>query len=173
MPGDRVLELGAAEGVLSLLLARTKAKVIALEMRKYRHEEALELQAHWRAKRIDVDRCTMVLGNIKDRLDLLGQVDTLLAVRSIYYLPHYLRDDAERVFEHVSKHVRHVVLCGNRGRAQLYFEANGKPDDKLGELNFYASLEGMTQLLKDWGYAIVKTVADDDPIVVGANKSLI
>ncbi len=91
--GDRVLELGAAEGMLSLVLSRTKARVIAWEMRQPRHDEALRLQARWREKEIDVDRCEMVLGNIKDRLDLLEQVDTLLAVRSIYYLG----EDAERV----------------------------------------------------------------------------
>ena len=62
VPGDRVLELGAAEGVLSLLLARTKASVIALEKKDYRHEEAQRLQAEWRDQGMDVDRCEMVLG---------------------------------------------------------------------------------------------------------------
>ena len=172
VPGDRVLELGAAEGVLSLLLAQTKLRVIALEKKKHRHEEALQLQALWRSKGHDVDRCEMVLGQIKDHLDLLEQVDTLLAVRSIYYLPYRPRYEAEKVFDHIGKHVRHVVLCGNRSRAQRYFEANGQPDDHLGELNFYASLEGMTKLLQNRGYAIEKTVAEGDPIVVGVNKSL-
>ena len=40
VPGQRILELGAAEGVLSLLLAQKKEKVFALELKEERHEEA-------------------------------------------------------------------------------------------------------------------------------------
>ena len=168
VPGDRVLELGAAEGVLSLLLARTKVAVIALEMRRPRHEEGLRLQGAWREQGMDVDRCEMVLGNVKDRLDLLARVDTLLAVRSIYYL----RDDIEQVFEEVGRHVPHVVLCGNRNRAQEYFKTNGQPGDNLGKFNFFASVEGMTQVLEGCGYTIETVVAQGDPIVVGGKRSL-
>lgn len=112
---------------------------------------------------MDVDRCEMVLGKIDDRLDLLKEVDTLLAVRSIYYL----RDNLTNIFEVVKDHVPNVVLCGNKNRARKYSEANGKPDDKLGDFNYYASLPGMVTLLKDCGYTISKTIPDGDPIVVG------
>ena len=164
--GRRVLELGAAEGVLALLLAKDKEKVFALEMKEDRHQEALRLQAHRRQQSHDVDRCEMIQGNILDRLDLLPQVDCLVGIRSIYYL----RDKVDQLFATVSQHVKHVTLCGNRNRARRYFEANGEPDDKLGKYNFYASIEGMTTVLGNNGYTITRVIADGDPIVVGERK---
>lgn len=166
VPGESVLELGSAEGVLSLLLAQRKQKVIALEMKTSRHEEALRLKAHWSKQGIDVGRCEMVPGRINDRLDLLQQVDTLLAVRSIYYL----RDDIKDIFRTVGEHVENVVLCGNKNRARKYQIANGNPDDALGKFNYYASLEGMEELLEGCGYEVVRTVPDGDPIVVGIRR---
>lgn len=164
--GRRVLELGAAEGVLALLLAKDKEKVFALEMKEDRHQEALRLQAHRRQQGYDVDRCEMIQGNILDRLDLLPQVDCLVGIRSIYYL----RDKVDQLFAAVSRHVKHVTLCGNRNRARRYFEANGEPGDKLGKYNFYASIEGMTTVLGNNGYTITRVIADGDPIVVGEKK---
>jgi predicted O-methyltransferase YrrM len=120
VPGQRILELGAAEGVLSLLLAQNKEKVFALEMKRERHDEALRLKSSWLERGLDDGRCEMVLGNIKDQLHLLN------------------------------------------------VESHGNPDDPLGTANYYATLEGMTSLLEGCGYAIVNTVADGDPIVIGA-----
>jgi precorrin-6B methylase 2 len=165
--GSRILELGAAEGVLALQLAQQKEKVFALEMKKDRHEEAVKLQEHWRQQGFEVDRCEMVYGSIFDRLDLLTQVDCLVAIRSIYYL----RDRIDEVFAAVVKHVRHVTLCGNKGRAARYFGSEEDPADKLGKYNFYASIEGMTTILGNHGYTITRVIADGDPIVVGEKKS--
>ncbi len=166
VPGNRVLELGAAEGVLSLLLAERKDKVYGLEMKEQRHEEALRLQDLWRKQGRKVDNCEMVLGDLRDRLELLQDVDTLVAVRSIYYL----REQVDDVFAQVGKRVKNVVLCGNGTRARAYFEANGQPSDNLGRFNFYATAEGMTQVLQRAGYTIVKTIPDGDPIVIGAKE---
>jgi len=162
IPGNRVLELGAAEGVLALMMAQRKEKVFALEMRKERHEEALKLQEQWRQLGYSVERCEMVHGNIFDRLDLLQQVDCFVGIRSIYYL----RDRIDEVFQEIGRHVPHVLLSGNKGRARAYFDANGEPDDKLGKYNFYASAEGMTSVLEKSGYKIKNVVSDGDPIVV-------
>ena len=168
VPGNRVLEIGAAEGVLSLLLARRKEKVIALELRKERHESALQLQAHWQAQGRDVSRCQMLRGDIRQRFDLLPQVDTLVAVRTIYHL----HEDIQRVFEHVGQHVRHVVLCGNQFRARRLLEPNDDPGNKTRLFDRYASLEGMTQLLQHCGYTITTTVTEGDPVVVGLKESV-
>jgi SAM-dependent methyltransferase len=164
--GSRVLELGAAEGVLALQLAQQKEKVIALEMKKDRHEEAVKLQEHRRQQGYDVDRCEMVYGSILDRLDLLEQVDCLVCIRSIYYL----RDNIDDVFSAAARHVRHVTLCGNKNRAAKYFESNGEPGDKLGKYNYYASIEGMTTVLGNHGYTITRVITDGDPIVVAEKR---
>lgn len=166
VPGDRVLEIGAAEGVLALLLAGRKKEVIALELGEERHQWALRLQAHWASRGRDVGRCRMVQGDIRDHLDLLETVDTLVAVRMIYYL----QEDIEAVFEHVGRHVRNVVLCGNRGRARRSRDPNCKPRDAVDPFNGYASLEGMTSLLESCGYAVTPTLTDGDPVVVGVKR---
>ena len=72
------------------------------------------------------------------------------------------------VFDAVGRHVPNVVLCGNRNRARKYAESHGNPDDPLGKDNYFATLEGMTSLLEGCGYAIVTSIADGDPIVIGA-----
>lgn len=161
--GDRIVELGAAEGVLALLLTERGAKVSALEIKRERHEEALKLQQIWHQQGKNVQDCEMILGDIRNHLDLLRSVDTLVAVRSIYYL----RDDIERVFSEVGRHVNRVVLCGNEGRSLDYYAANGEPEDKLGPFNYYATVEGMSELLEKSGYRIETTVMKGDPIVVG------
>jgi hypothetical protein len=166
IPGARILEFGAAEGVLALLLSRDREKVVALEKNRTRHEESLRLQAHWKAVGIDVDRCEMVHADITQRYDLLQGMDTVLAVRTIYYL----KDDVQRVFETIGEHVENVVLCGNKRRARWYQETSYPADGNLGPYNFYASVEGMTSVLEKAGYSIVKVVDEGDPIVVGAKR---
>jgi hypothetical protein len=72
-------------------------------------------------------------------LHLLRSVDTLLAVRSIYYL----RADLADVFDAVGRHVPNAVLCGNKNRARKYAEAQGNPDDPLGKFNYFATLDDL------------------------------
>jgi SAM-dependent methyltransferase len=155
--GERILEIGAAEGVLSLLLAATR-DVIALEMRPERVAEGVALQNQWRKLGIPVDRCRFAIGDIRDRLELLEGVDMIVAVRSIYYL----RDDTQAFVSQAK--VPTFLMCGNKGRAASW--ARGE-EDGLGKYNFYASVEGMTQLLKTAGYEITTVVTEGDPIVIG------
>src|SRR5580698_876395 len=81
VPGKKVLEIGSAEGVMSLCLARKKEKVFAVEFTPKRHQAAVELKAAWQSKDIDVSRCELVLGDIFEHLDLLNQVETVVADR--------------------------------------------------------------------------------------------
>lgn len=153
--GDRILEIGSAEGVLALLLAKQGKQVIALEKSTERHEAAQALRDTWGAGGV-----RFINGGIADRLDLLPGRDTLVAVRSIYYLG----DDLDRVFAEAAKHIPNVVLCGNRNRAARW--QAGNPDAPLGEMNRYASAVGMAELLERHGYTITETVLEGDPIVV-------
>lgn len=163
--GNTVLEIGAAEGVLSLLLAKQKDKVVAVERSASRHREALSLQNAWKDLGFDVDRCTMVHADIANRLDLLDGIDTVVAVRTIYYL----KKDLDKVFTNISrKQCRFVVLVGNANRALSYKE--DKLLGKEGKRNYYASSKGMVDILTKYGYKI-KTVITEapkvDPLVVG------
>lgn len=163
--GARVLEIGAAEGVLSLLLAETGKTVTACERRDVRHEEAKQLQARWRAMGRKVDGCTMLLADITRRPDLFAGVDCFVAVRVMYHL----REAARMVIAAAaSAGVPRVVMCGNKNRAARY-EA-GKPDEGLGPWNVYSTIKGMSDLLTGAGYAVERVISEGDPIVIGVYR---
>jgi len=174
IPPGRILEIGAAEGVLSLLLASRGNHVIGLEKSRERHGNSLRLRELWAIRELNrarqknplrpqtyIDKAELICGDIRERFDLLRDVDTLVAVRMIYYL----RGDIDAVFARIAEKVPNVVLCGNRGRAKRYHE--GRPDQPLGEFNLYASAEGMRAVLQRHGYEIAGEVTDGDAIVVG------
>lgn len=153
--GDNILEIGSAEGVLALLLAKAGKQVTALERSQERHEAAQHLRDAWG---MDVSGPRFVCGDIMDNLNRLDGVDTLVAVRMIYYL----RDHLDTVFAEVAKKVPNVVLCGNRNRADRY--RAGNPDQPS---DYYASVGGMTELLLRHGYKIRAVLGEGDEIVVG------
>lgn len=157
IPGERILEVGSAEGVLACLMAREGKQVTALEANSSRHADALKLSETWSAKGV-----AFVCGRIEELTLEPGQFDTLIAVRMIYYL----RGQIDEVFAQVAKAIPNVVLCGNKGRATRYHA--GRPDEPLGEFNYYASREGMRDLLQRHGYRITGEVAEGDAIVVGS-----
>lgn len=154
IPGERILEIGSAEGVLACLLARAGKTVAALERNKERHASALRLVEAW-----GCESPAFFNGSIADRLDLLDGIDTLVAVRVIYYLGA----DLDRVFAAAAEKVANVVLCGNKNRAARW--KAGQPNE--GADNYYASAEGMKDVLTRHGYEIVTEVTEGDPIVVG------
>jgi len=160
--GKKILEIGSAEGVLALLLARMGKDVTALERSSERHDTAQQLYAEWEAREGRFKAPRFINGDILANLGLIEGHDTLLAVRSIYYLGE---DGVDALFTAAAKHIPTVVLCGNKNRAARW--RAGTPDEPLGEMNRYAAREGMTELLRRHGYTIVETVTDGDPIVVG------
>lgn len=159
--GDNIIEIGSAEGVLSLVLAKQGKQLTALERNVERHATAQRLCAAWQ----EISAFTAPLfvnGGIADNLDLLDSKDTLVAVRMIYYL----RRDLDAVFAAAAKSAKTVVLCGNKNRAAQW--AAGVPDEVGGAENKYASLAGMKELLLRHGFVITATEATGDPIVVGS-----
>lgn len=161
--GSTILEFGSAEGVLACLLARegSYSRIIAVERQKARHENAMRLYETWRGRFPMGGMMQFVNADIKDRLELLEGVDCLVAKRVIYYL----RDDLDAVFSAIAEHVPRVVLCGNKQRAGWVYE--GLPDRKGGPVNYYASVEGMKDLLERHGYSITDEITKGDPIVAG------
>jgi SAM-dependent methyltransferase len=161
IPGQRILEIGSAEGVLALLLAKAGKQVTALEKNEDRHASALNLYSAWLSKENHFQQPTFVNGHAADCLHLLDSVDTLVAVRVIYYLAGTLNT----IFKAVSEKVPNVVLCGNKNRAARW--RAGMPDEPLGDFNRYAASEGMIELLERHGYSIRCVVKEGDEIVVG------
>ncbi|OYT15995.1 MAG: hypothetical protein B7C24_10130 [Bacteroidetes bacterium 4572_77] len=163
VPGNTVFEVGAAEGVLSLLLARSKGRVIGIEKTKDRHDEAMRLRQAWKAQGYKVDNCHFFRGDVTKKLDLLENMDTFVAIRTMYYFG----DNLNKIFTNVSKRCRHLVLGGNKNRALEYKKGNYKGN--IGKDNYYASLDGMIEVAKTYGYAIIKTINEDtgqDPLVI-------
>jgi predicted nicotinamide N-methyase len=156
IPGKRIVEFGAAEGVLALALARQGREVTAIEANPERYASALKLARLW-----DVHHVSFVHGKIADNLHLLSGMDALVAVRVIYYLG----DAIDAVFAEVARQIPAVVLCGNRNRADRW--RAGRPHEPLGDFNRYAAREGMRELLERHGYRIAEEETDGDEIVVG------
>lgn len=154
--GQKILEIGSAEGVLALSLAKEGKEVTALELRKERHEAALALRDAW-----GVAGVLFIQGGIRDNLDCLKGHDTLVAVRMIYYL----LGDLDRVFSEAAKHIPNVVLCGNKNRAMWWREGLPNRNDRAD--NYYASAEGMREVLANHGYEVTDELLDGDPIIVG------
>lgn len=159
--GERVFEVGAAEGVLALLMAQSKQAVTALEMRKERHRQSFGLHDAWKGRFGFLCAPEFVCGNIADNLHRLAGHDTFVAVRTIYYF----RQRMDEIFSAVAANIENVTLCGNKNRAAGFFA--GTNDDSLGDFNYYASAEGMQDVLTRHGYEIMTVVEDGDPIVVG------
>lgn len=156
IPGKRILEIGSAEGVLALTLARAGKTVTALERRTDRHDAALRLRDIWGGA-----SPVFINAAVGDSLDLLEGKDTLVAVRVIYYLGA----DLDRLFAAAAEKVPNVVLCGNKGRAMWWREGLPNKHDRAD--NYYASANGMCDVLERHGYEITDLVMDGDPIVVG------
>lgn len=154
--GKRIVEAGSAEGVLSCLLAKQGKLVTAIEGNPERHASAIKLAQNW-----GVGGIIFANGKLQENFDLLDGKDTFVAVRMVYYL----REEIDAVFAEIAKRVPNVVLCGNKGRAKAYHAGN--PHPPLGEFNYYASAEGMADLLQRHGYEITRTVTEGDAIVVG------
>jgi hypothetical protein len=154
--GQNIVEIGSAEGVLALLLSKAGKDVTAIERRQDRHQSALALKKAWGDK-----QARFFTGPADERLHHFVGKDTLVAVRMIYYLG----DKLDTVFAEAAKHVPNVVLCGNANRARWWREGLPNRNDRAD--NYYASVDGMKDVLTRHGYRIVQEVLEGDPIVVG------
>jgi hypothetical protein len=166
--GNTILEVGAAEGVLSLLLARTKGRVIGIERSEERYLSALELQKTWKGLGYQVDNCQFYNIDIANSLDLLDGIDTFVAIRTMYYFG----DTLDTIFTNVSQQCRFIILGGNKNRARQYTKGNYLGN--IGKNNRYASLGGMETVARKYGYNIEFSISETtgiDPILVG-KKSL-
>jgi hypothetical protein len=156
--GQKIIEVGSAEGVLALLLAKQGKEVTAIERSSERHEAAQRLRDSWG---LVVSGPRFICGDIASNLCRLEGNDTLVCVRSIYYLGKNL----DALFAAASQSVRNVVLCGNKNRAARW--RLGQVDPNSNANDYYASREGMKDVLTRHGFEIVQEITEGDEIVVG------
>ena len=81
IPGQNILEIGSAEGVLALLLARMGRNVTALEKSEERHSSANELYSRWEAREGHFVAPTFVNASIGERLSAINGRVAKSAVR--------------------------------------------------------------------------------------------
>jgi 2-polyprenyl-3-methyl-5-hydroxy-6-metoxy-1,4-benzoquinol methylase len=160
LPGRSVVEIGAAEGILSLTIAPSKDRVRAIDITKARHEQALALKRRWLELGKSVNHCEMVQGDILKNPELIQGFDTLVASRVIYYFG----DQLDEFMRNVAANVRHICLIGNPTRAEQFHK--GKYG-KLGpEFARYATLEGMIDLVERYGFRVTHQDRNLDPLII-------
>ncbi len=159
MPGNSLVEIGAAEGILSLTMAPHKERVRAIDITPARHQKALELKARWIELGKPVENCEMVLGDALKHPELIAGFDTLMASRVIYYFGTYL----EEFMDNVRKNVDNVCFIGNPVRtARLAQGSTGK----LGEYAKYATVPGMIELVERHGFKVWHVDETLDPLII-------
>ena len=164
IPGDRVVEVGAGEGVLSMELSAHKKAVRAIDYTPMRHTKGQEIKAAWEALGKDVSRCELVLGDVFDHPELLDGFDTLLACRVIYYFG----DRINPFMEMVSSRMNYICLIGNGRRSRRYERGHVSAD--LGEGAYLSTPKGMREILEKYGYDITFERSEGDPVVIGKRK---
>ena len=170
VPGDRVLEIGSADGTQSLVLAEKKQAVHGLELMPQQFETSLELKDAWLALGKKVENCQFHKGDIGSNFELLADVDTVLASRVIYHL----RAGIVPFFEKIEKsgHIKNLVLIGCPRREKKWSQF-GETGDSMGRYAYYASLEGMIDVATKYGFEVVvsnPSSEDRDPVVVARRQ---
>ncbi len=163
MPGNSVVDVGAGEGILGLVLAATKSRVRTIDLTPRRHASGMALRQDWRKLGRRVENCEMVLGDALSRPDLLDGFDTLVASRVVYYFGPRL----DPFMAEAARRVKYVCLIGNPSRNRRYAK-HGPPAD-IGEDVFYSTPQGMQELLHRHGFEIVHSDTISDPVVIGRN----
>lgn len=153
--GHRVIELGGAEGILALQLARYGHVVTSIDVDEASHAEALLLKNRWKVMFGScIDDASFILGDVRENIDVLRDRDSLVAVRSFCHLG---REDAEGILSAARVlGIWEVVLCGDERIAQ----------DSADPHHDLSSVDGMVRLLESADFKIFSIVPEGDPIVV-------
>ena len=169
VPGEKILEIGSADGTQTLTLSQKKGSVVGVELMPMQYQEALELQQYWKDNGLQVENARFVNENIAEKLDLLNGYDTILMSRVLYHM----REAVEPLFDSIAKSdVENVVLVGCPLR-EARWQEGGASGDSLGKYAYYASSDGMKEILEQAGFDIVHAEPSGDnvdPLVVGTRK---
>lgn len=166
IPGDSVFEMGSGEGLLGTRLSTEKQLVVCAEVSRKRHESALDLYEALLNR-------SMVGSNIKffnqDALRSLrncGNLDTFLAMRVVYHFRS--KRDLKKLMHSVGQRFPNVVLIGNRDKAASYHSFGSPHWANPVPFFFYASKEGMGNLLEEQDYSVESgDTSQGEPFVIG------
>ena len=170
IPGQDVVELGSAEGLLATKLATIKKSVLGVEISQSRVALAQELKVKLTQAGVLKENLNFLHGDIREAVRVLPSYETFVACRVIY---HFRRvEDLQELFSAVAACARHVFLLGDRTKAAIFesfdldFSASPVP------FFYYASSTGMEHLLASFGYHVQSGVTSfGDPFTLGRKET--
>ena len=168
IPGESFVEVGSADGTLSLHLGRNGKKVFGVELTEYRHQKALELKEAWLNRGEDVSQVNFICGDSRQAGPYLDQVETLVLSRTLYHL----RADAEPLIARAkqSDALKNIAILGNRVKERVYLEGGNIRGLEKKYLAL-ASLQGMSDLLTQNGFVIelgIESTDETDAVVIAS-----
>ena len=128
--GEKVLEIGSADGTQSLLLSQSKEYVVGIELMEYHYETSLELKKSWKNLGKNVSNCTFYKKDALEAKDFLKDIDTILMSRVVYHL----RENINPVFESFRESkIENIVLVGCPRREKNWING-GETGDTMGQI---------------------------------------
>jgi len=166
IPGNRILDVGSADGTLALHLSATREHVYGVEQSLPRYQTATALQKTWSDRTGGYRNCTFLNASLLDKPELFEDVDTVTFIRVIYHLGEHADGIMRKIRE--KQNIRNVVLCGNRSKEMRL--QNGENFKQLGDYARLATEEGMVHLLKHYGFWVdppIRLESTGDCLVIG------
>jgi 2-polyprenyl-3-methyl-5-hydroxy-6-metoxy-1,4-benzoquinol methylase len=165
VPGKSIVEIGAGECILSLYLASQGKEVWAVDLSRKRTKEGERIKKIWQEQGKPVEQCRIERGGTDKVIELLENADTLVAIHVMYHL----EAKAVPFVKSIPANVKFIVMAGNRMRASQWQQNKGA-DDSMGKWNYYASIEGMKELVLEAGFEPSVIDSGGSPIVIGERR---
>ncbi len=166
VPGAKVLDVGSADGTLTVYLATSKKEVHGSEISKARFQTSLKLKKAWLQQGLISDNCTFYHRKVTDLEDLLSIVDCVVLIRVLYHL----KEDADKLFSMIARksNIKYVAVCGNASKEKKL--ERDEPISGLEDFAVLATEKGMIDFLESHGFMIkqqVRLKSTGDCLLVG------
>lgn len=170
IPGQTVVELGSAEGLLATKLATIKKSVLGVEISQARVALARKLEEKLRQAGVLKENLKFRHGDIRDVVRMLPSYETFVACRVIYHFRQV--EELHELFSAVADYAQHVFLLGDRKKAAIFesFELDFATSPV--PFFYYASAAGMEDMLAFFGYQVESGVTSfGDPFTLGTKET--
>ncbi len=167
--GNNVIEIGCAEGLLTLRLAQDRSSIIGYEISEHRYKKALELKHNLLEKGLNVSNVSFINKDILSEDHIPECVDSIIAVRVLY---HFRRKrDLDRLVDNYIAKCKYVLFVGDRFKAEIYDSFNVDFCYHPTKYFYFATKAGMHSLLARGDFQINTGVTSyGDPYVIGVNN---